>query len=335
MKIFNWYKTVCLAVLVLTTPNVWAATANDTEATYSKADYDKLVNANMAQQATIYQEMAIVLSHNYFDFPGVVTLVDDALSQLNSSKGSENLASTTAEKGDWQNAVLESEKWQQYLDKAMNFSSQAKTSLLEQSATQIIGETVTSSPVVIESTKSAEEPPIPSKAELYKDKTCLACHGKDANTPLMPTYPKLAGQNKEYAIAQMKDIKSGARNNGQTPAMKGIMHLVSDTEIEAIAEWLASLDNGSSSVTADSEGAKLYKNKTCLACHGKDANTPLMPIYPRLVGQDKEYIIAQMKDIKSGARNNGQTSAMKGIMHLVSDAEIEAIAAWLAASASK
>ena len=36
-----------------------------------------------------------------------------------------------------------------------------------------------------------------------------------------------------------------------------------------------------------------------------------------------------MKDIKSGARANGQTAAMKGIMHLVSDAEIETIAAWL------
>ena len=78
-------------------------------------------------------------------------------------------------------------------------------------------------------------------AELYQTKTCFSCHGKDAQTPILPIYPKLAGQNKEYAAAQMKDIKSGARSNGQSVAMKGVMHLVSDEEIDAIAEWLSTL----------------------------------------------------------------------------------------------
>jgi len=76
---------------------------------------------------------------------------------------------------------------------------------------------------------------------LYLKKTCVACHGKDAKSPILPTYPKLAGQSAEYAFNQMNDIKSGARNNGQTAAMKGIMHLVSDEEIRTIADWLATL----------------------------------------------------------------------------------------------
>ncbi len=78
-------------------------------------------------------------------------------------------------------------------------------------------------------------------AALYKDKTCNACHGAKADKPLMPNYPKLAGQNAAYAEQQMKDIKSGARNNGQTAAMKGVMHLVNDEEIKAIAEHLSKL----------------------------------------------------------------------------------------------
>jgi len=78
-------------------------------------------------------------------------------------------------------------------------------------------------------------------AALYKSKTCIACHGADANTPVMPTYPKLAGQNADYAYQQMLDIKTGARANGQTAAMKGVMHLVSDEELRAIADWLATL----------------------------------------------------------------------------------------------
>ena len=79
-------------------------------------------------------------------------------------------------------------------------------------------------------------------AKLFQEKTCWSCHGKDAKTPLkgMP-YPKLAGQSAAYAEAQMKDIKSGARNNGQTAAMKGVMGLVDDAEMKAIAEYLSKL----------------------------------------------------------------------------------------------
>lgn len=78
-------------------------------------------------------------------------------------------------------------------------------------------------------------------AALYHSKTCWSCHGKDAKTPLLPIYPKLAGQNADYAFNQMKDIKSGARANGQSAAMKGVMGLVNEAEMKEIAVWLASL----------------------------------------------------------------------------------------------
>jgi cytochrome c len=81
----------------------------------------------------------------------------------------------------------------------------------------------------------------PSGAELYTQKTCVACHGKDAKTPILPEYPKLAGQNEAYMLQQMKDIKSGARSNGNTAAMKGVMHLVNDDELKVLATYLASL----------------------------------------------------------------------------------------------
>ena len=79
-----------------------------------------------------------------------------------------------------------------------------------------------------------------SGADLFTAKGCGGCHGPDAKSPIMPTYPKLAGQNAEYAAAQMKDIKSGARANGQAAAMKGVMAGVSDAEIKEIATWLSS-----------------------------------------------------------------------------------------------
>ncbi len=81
----------------------------------------------------------------------------------------------------------------------------------------------------------------PDGAKLYAEKTCNACHGPKGDKPLMPNYPKIAGQNAAYSEQQMKDIKSGARNNGQTAAMKGVMHLVNDEEIKALSEYLAKL----------------------------------------------------------------------------------------------
>ncbi|MCF8151243.1 MAG: c-type cytochrome [Burkholderiaceae bacterium] len=76
---------------------------------------------------------------------------------------------------------------------------------------------------------------------LYMEKTCIACHGKDAKKPLTPDYPKLAGQNAKYAEKQMQDIKSGARANGNAAAMKGVMHLVSDAEIKELAKYLSEI----------------------------------------------------------------------------------------------
>ena len=78
-------------------------------------------------------------------------------------------------------------------------------------------------------------------AELYKERTCIACHGAEGNAPVMSNYPKLAGQTAEYLLAQMKDIKSGARNNADTVAMKSVMDWISDEEMDVVAKWLAGL----------------------------------------------------------------------------------------------
>ncbi|GHT90854.1 cytochrome c [Betaproteobacteria bacterium] len=81
----------------------------------------------------------------------------------------------------------------------------------------------------------------PDGAKLYAEKTCTACHGQQGNKPLLPVYPKIAGQNAAYLDQQMKDIKSGARKNANSAAMQGIMHLVNEQEIAALAKYIATL----------------------------------------------------------------------------------------------
>ncbi|MCU7883902.1 MAG: c-type cytochrome [Candidatus Thiodiazotropha sp. (ex Lucinoma annulata)] len=78
-------------------------------------------------------------------------------------------------------------------------------------------------------------------AGLYRERACIACHGEEGRVPVMAEYPKIAGQNAPYILAQMKDIKSGVRNNTHAVAMKNMMHLISDEEMAIVAEWLAEL----------------------------------------------------------------------------------------------
>jgi cytochrome c len=78
-------------------------------------------------------------------------------------------------------------------------------------------------------------------AKLFAEKTCTACHGAKGNKPLMPDYPKIAGQNEAYIVKQMTDIKSGARANGNSAAMNGVMVLVSDQDIKDIAAYVSKL----------------------------------------------------------------------------------------------
>lgn len=77
------------------------------------------------------------------------------------------------------------------------------------------------------------------------------------------------------------------------------------------------------------DGAKLFAEKTCSACHGADGKKPLMPDYPKIASQNVKYIEKQMLDIKNGVRTNGNSAAMKGVMVIVSDEEIKDIAAYV------
>ena len=76
---------------------------------------------------------------------------------------------------------------------------------------------------------------------LYAANACATCHGETGDEPLLPTYPRIAGQNREYLVRQMQDIKSGARDNGQSVAMRALVTNLSDDDIVAIADFLSKL----------------------------------------------------------------------------------------------
>jgi len=78
------------------------------------------------------------------------------------------------------------------------------------------------------------------------------------------------------------------------------------------------------------DGEKLYTERGCVYCHGPAGKEPALPEYPKLDGQNKDYLVQQMQDIKSRARDNGYTGMMQPAVLGISDEEFAVIAAFLA-----
>lgn len=70
------------------------------------------------------------------------------------------------------------------------------------------------------------------------ESVCAACHGKDGNTPIDPSYPKLAGQYRDFLERSLLDYKSGARKNA---IMAGQAQGLSRADISNLAAYYASL----------------------------------------------------------------------------------------------
>ena len=66
---------------------------------------------------------------------------------------------------------------------------------------------------------------------------CQVCHGLDGRA-LVPMAANLSGQQKQYIIAQLEAYRSGKRRHEQ---MNIIAKMLSDEDIENVAEWYSSI----------------------------------------------------------------------------------------------
>ncbi|WP_089399195.1 c-type cytochrome [Noviherbaspirillum humi] len=72
---------------------------------------------------------------------------------------------------------------------------------------------------------------------------CAACHGKDYNSPVDPSYPKLAGQHQDYLEHALIGYQRGGDGpNGRGNAIMGAQAKpLSQQDIRNIAAYLHSL----------------------------------------------------------------------------------------------
>lgn len=76
---------------------------------------------------------------------------------------------------------------------------------------------------------------------LLQKGACVSCHGANFSQPLDPSYPKIAGQHKDYLYVALKSYKvenqsTWGRSNG---IMGGIAKQYSNAELKALSEYIA------------------------------------------------------------------------------------------------
>ncbi len=170
------------------------------------------------------------------------------------------------------------------------------------------------------------------RAEELVSARCFLCHGA-AGESSSPLYPKIAGQNAEYIIKQLRNFKSGER---QSNDMRKVAPDLSESDIKALATFF-SRQNTSPGKSAFPEmraiGEKIYTNGNpatgvppCMKCHGEKANGSAN--LPRIAGQHTLYIETQLVLFEERRRTN-DNAQMQEVANKMSPDEMRAVAEYL------
>ncbi len=166
--------------------------------------------------------------------------------------------------------------------------------------------------------------------------TCAACHGADGNS-VNPDWPKLAGQGEKYIIKQLHDFRADKRADPVMSAQaKGIK---SDSDIADLAAYFSSKKTklGSGNPDKVALGEAIYRGgnltsgvAACSGCHGPTGAGNPAAKFPKIAGQQIKYVVKQLKSFKSATRNNDPGKMMRNIAIKMTDAEMEAVAEYIA-----
>ncbi|MDA0278841.1 MAG: c-type cytochrome [Proteobacteria bacterium] len=167
-----------------------------------------------------------------------------------------------------------------------------------------------------------------------KSALCGSCHGADGNSPLAMN-PKLAGQSARYMVKQLQDFKSGARAGA---IMASMVLSLSDQDMEDIAAWYSSQQPTIQGADPESIelAERLYRAgnseiavAACSACHSPTGKGNAPAGFPSLSGQHAEYTLQQLKDFRSGVRQNDGGEMMRTVVERLTDKELEALASYV------
>lgn len=141
---------------------------------------------------------------------------------------------------------------------------------------------------------------------------CSSCHGPSGRS-ISSTFPRLAGQQKDYIEAQLTAFRDKTRADPHAKTyMWGMAARLSDPTIATIAAYYSAQPPvpgepaSSPEITAGkkifTEGIPSENVPPCIACHGEKAEGN--GSIPRLAGQHPAYLSRQLEAFASNARAN-------------------------------
>ncbi|MFZ5476201.1 MAG: c-type cytochrome [Myxococcota bacterium] len=185
---------------------------------------------------------------------------------------------------------------------------------------------------------TAATPPSDDAAEgAAKAAVCGGCHGVDGNS-VVPNFPKLAGQQREYLVKQLVDFKSGARVDAM---MAGMVAGLSEDDIRAITAYYSKqpLVYGMLDPARSALGEEIFQRgiaargiAPCAACHGTGGlgYPDFLPGgVPAVAGQHPAYTGKQLRSFRAGERANDRSGMMRQVAGKLADEDIDAVAAYI------
>ncbi|MCB0343152.1 MAG: c-type cytochrome [Bdellovibrionales bacterium] len=187
--------------------------------------------------------------------------------------------------------------------------------------------------------------------EIYK-KNCSGCHGPDAKGLVGPNLRDGEWMHGEGSLEDIAKVVAGGVN-----AMPAWLAPLGESGVEDVTVFVKSLgvadalaaaatpekplavpqvgesvvDDESSkgpvesaNAPAPSAGQVLFEQK-CSSCHGLKGYS-MVPNFPHLAGQQKVYLVDQLKNFRSGQRVN---PIMQGMAAALTDEEIEKMSEYL------
>ena len=176
--------------------------------------------------------------------------------------------------------------------------------------------------------------PVAGKA---KSETCVACHGADGNA-VTPLWPKLAGMPESYLLKQLLEFKKGDQGLRNDPSMYAMVQNLQPQDLADLAAYFASQEMalGAAQQNLLALGQQIYRGgniasgvPACAACHDANGKGNYLANFPRLGGQNAQYIVDQLNKFKTKVRKNDPNSMMEDIAARLTDKEIEAVASYV------
>jgi cytochrome c553 len=163
---------------------------------------------------------------------------------------------------------------------------------------------------------------------------CLACHGEGGNS-VVPMFPKLAGQQRDYLAKQLNEFISGKRKN---EIMAPIVATLSKDDVPGLAAYFAAQSQTPGAVSDPAlvdAGKKLYEDgntdsgvPACMGCHQPKGEGNER--FPRLAGQHQTYTLQQMADFKAGMRTNDKAKIMRAVAERMTEQEMKVVSEYIA-----